>query len=99
MLALLLEFRRVDPEQPDAGSPDTAGPLALAIHNQRVTVHYAHRAGNIGMGGEGEYCQKGGGRGERHDQGNEKVPAHGVMLPPRQEQTKTRTFDSLDAHQ
>ncbi len=42
MLALLLEFRRVDPEQPDPGSPDTAGPLALAIHNQRITVRYTH---------------------------------------------------------
>ena len=52
----LLEFRRVDPKQPDAGSPDTAGPLALAIHDQRITVRYALRARNIGMGGEGEHC-------------------------------------------
>ncbi len=50
VLAILLEFRRVDPEQPDTGSADTAGPLALAIHNQRITVRYACRAGYIGMG-------------------------------------------------
>ncbi len=60
VLAFLLEFRRVDPKQPDAGSPDTAGPLALAVHNQRITVRYARRAGNIGMGGEGEHHQYGG---------------------------------------
>ncbi len=56
----LLEFRRVDPKQPDAGSPDTGGPLALAVHNQRVTVRYAYRAGNIGMGGKGEHRHQGG---------------------------------------
>jgi hypothetical protein len=42
------------------------------------------------MGREGEHRQQGGGRGERDDQGNGKVPAHGGMLPPRQEQTKMR---------
>ena len=50
VLARLLQFRRVDPKQPDAGSPDAAVPLALAVHNQRVAVRYARRAGNIGMG-------------------------------------------------
>ncbi len=47
--------KRLDPKQPDAGSPDTAVPLALAIHHQRITVRYARRAGNFGMGGEGEH--------------------------------------------
>ncbi len=42
VLASLLEFRRVDSKQPDAGSPDTAGPLALAIHNQRIAVRHTH---------------------------------------------------------
>ena len=84
---------RVDPEQPDAGSPDAAGPLALAIHNQRITVRYTSRAGNIGMGGGGEQRHQGGGRGERHDQGNGKMPAHGVILPPGQEQTNTSDYD------
>ncbi len=51
MLASLLEFWRVDPEQPDPGPPSTAGPLALAIHDQRVAVRHAYRAGNIGMSG------------------------------------------------
>ncbi len=59
-IARLLQFRRVDPKQPDAGSPDTAGPLALAIHNQRITVRHACRAGNVGMGGEGEQRHQGG---------------------------------------
>ena len=43
-----------------------------------------------GEGGEGEHRHQGGGRDESRDQGNGKVPAQGVMLPPRQEQTKTR---------
>ncbi len=42
-------------------SPDAAGPLALAVYNQRITVRYARRAGNIGMGGEGEQRHQGGG--------------------------------------
>ncbi len=67
MPAFLPEFRRVDPKQPDAGSPDTAGPLAFAIHNQRITVRYACRAGNIGMGGEGEHHHQGG---KAAEQGN-----------------------------
>ena len=75
--------------EPDA-SPDTASPLALAVHDQRVTVGYACRAGNIGMGGESEHRHQGGGRGERHDQGNGKVPAHGGMLSLRPGQTKMR---------
>ncbi len=88
VLALLLEFRRVYPKQPDAGSPDTAISLALAIHHQRVAVRYARRAGYIGMGGGGEQRHQGGGGGEGNNQDNGKAPAHGVMLPPRQEQTK-----------
>jgi len=60
VLASLLEFRRVDPEQPDAGSPGTAIPLALAIHNQGITVRYTRRAGYIGMGREGEQRHQGG---------------------------------------
>ncbi len=35
-----------------SASPDTAGPLALAIHNQRVAVCHACRAGNVGKGKE-----------------------------------------------
>ncbi|MFQ5763348.1 MAG: recombinase family protein [Rhodospirillales bacterium] len=46
VLALLLEFRRINPKQPDAGSPDTAGVSALAIHNQRVTVRYRYNVSN-----------------------------------------------------
>ncbi len=37
--------------RPDAGSPDTTGVSALAIHDQRITVPHARRAGNVGMGG------------------------------------------------
>ncbi len=53
------------------------------------------------MGGEGEHCHQGGGKGERHDQGNGsgQTSAHGGMVAPRQDQTKTRAFDSLDPHQ
>ncbi len=40
-------------------SPDAASPFALAIHHQRVTVRYAYRAGNIGMGGEGAQRHQG----------------------------------------
>ncbi len=61
MLARLPEFRRVDPEQPDAGSPDTAGPLALAIHNQRIAVRYARWTSDIGMGGKGDQRHQGSG--------------------------------------
>ena len=44
----------------------------------------------VGEGRGGEHRHQGSGRGERDDQGNGKVPAHGVMVPPRHEQTKTR---------
>ena len=94
----LLEFRRVDPKQPDAGSPDTGGPLALAVHNQRITVRYAYRAGNIGMGGEGEQRHQGGGRAERDGQDDGQASGHGGMVPPRQDQTKARAFDSPGSH-
>ncbi len=44
----------------------------------------------VGEGRGGGQRHQGGGRDEGRDQGNGKVPAHGVMLPPRQEQSKTR---------
>ena len=55
--AQIAEAERLAKEwKPDTGSSDATSPLALAIHNQRITVRYARRAGNIGMGGEGEHC-------------------------------------------
>ena len=53
----------------------------------------------VGEGGEGEQRHQGGGRGERDDQSNGKASGHGGMVAPRQDQTKTRAFDSLDPHQ
>ncbi len=47
--------------------------LAAAVHNQRIAVRYARRAGNIGMGGDGEHCQQGG-SGDRFQCG------HGVSV-------------------
>ncbi len=47
------------PKGEASASPDTAGPLALAIHNQRVAVRHACRAGNVSMGGEGEQRHQG----------------------------------------
>ncbi len=39
---------------------EEGGPLALAVHHQRITVHHACRAGDIGVGGEGEQRHEGG---------------------------------------
>ena len=44
----------------------------------------------VGEGRGGEQRHQGGGRGERDSQDDGQASAHGVMLPPRQEQTKTR---------
>ena len=79
----MLQFRRVDPKQPDTGSPDTAGPLAFAIHNQRITVRHARWAGYIGMGGEGEHRHQGGGRGEHDGQDNRQASVHDGMVQRR----------------
>jgi len=44
----------------------------------------------VGEGRGGEQRHQGGGRGERDGQDDGQASAHGVMVPPRQEQTKTR---------
>ncbi len=64
-----------------------AGPR-FRVHGQGVAVVDADNAGVDGSGDE--VGSRGDARDEGRDQSNGKVRAHGVMLPPRQEQTKTR---------